>query len=243
MLYTEEAVRMNLRNREGKRVFYLGKGDTLTPGARDWLSRERVEILPAEMAKPTEYRLLNGAVIREKPEHMTHLQGDILVPKTHPRIEFRGRIDCLEAEIVLCQLKCEKWRRELGEILTLARMLIRCDVLEEPVKSEKLCGLTQKELRERSHRPQDFYGQTHFMPEVTDGETVLMLNRCRTVARQAELAAAAAFTDENGNCTRGDILQALNRMSSMIYLLMIREKAGRAMPADNSRRAIPGDNS
>ena len=177
MLYTEAAVRMNLRNREGKRVFYLGRGDTLTPGARDWLSRERVEILPTEMAKPEEFRLLSGAVIREKPEHMTHLRGDVLVQKTHPRIGFRGWIDALEAELMLCQLKCEKWRKELGEILALAR--------------------------------------------------ALMLNRCRTVARQAELAAAAAFTDENGNCSRVDILRALNRMSSMIYILMIREKTGR----------------
>ena len=47
MLYTEEMVRMNIRNREGKRVFYLGKGDTLTPGARDWLNRERISVLPA----------------------------------------------------------------------------------------------------------------------------------------------------------------------------------------------------
>jgi len=227
MLYTEETVRMNLRNREGKRVFYLGKGDTLTPGARDWLSRERVEILPGELARPAEYRLLNGGVLREKPEHMTHLNGDLLVNKTHPRVEFRGWIDSMEAELMLCQLKCEKWRKELGEILALARMLIRCDVLEEPVPQEKLCGLTEKEQRERSHRPQDFYNQTHFMPEFTDGEVVLMLNRCRTVARRAELAAAAAFTDENGNCTRVDILRALNRMSSMIYILMIQEKAAR----------------
>ena len=227
MLYTEDAVRMNLRNREGKRVFYLGKGDTLTPGARDWLGRERVEILPAEMARPEEYRLLNGGILREKPEHMTHLNGDLLVYKTHPRIEFRGWIDMLESEIVLCQLKCKTWRKELGEILALARMLIRCDVMEEPVPEGKLCGLTEKEQRERSHRPQDFYGQTHFMPEFSDGEGVVMLNRCRTVARRAELAAAAAFTDENGCCTRVDILRALNRMSSMIYILMIREKAGK----------------
>ena len=63
MLYTEDMVRQNLRNREGKRVFYLGKGDTLTPGARDWLTRERIAILPAEMAKPDAYRLLCGAVL------------------------------------------------------------------------------------------------------------------------------------------------------------------------------------
>ena len=36
-LFTEAAVRANLRNREGRRVFYLGDGDRLTPGARDFL--------------------------------------------------------------------------------------------------------------------------------------------------------------------------------------------------------------
>lgn len=227
MLYTEDMVRMNIRNRDGKRVFYLGKGDTLTPGARDWLMGERIEILAAEMAKPDEYRLLNGAVFREKPEHMTHLHGNVLVSKTHPRIRFRGKVDALEAELLLCQLKCENWRGELGEILALTRSLIRCDVMNEPVPEEKLCGLTMQELRQRSHRPQDFYGQTHFMPEYTDGETVLRLNRCRTVAREAELAAAEAFADGDGNCTRVDILRALNRVSSMIYILMIRAKGGR----------------
>ena len=227
MLYTEEAVRANIRNREGKRVFYLGKGDTLTPGARDYLSRERIEVLPAEQAKPEEYRLANGAVLREKPEHMTHLKGNLLVSKTHPRIALRGRMDSLEAELLLCQLNCEKWRAELGEVLALARNLIRWEVLDEPAPEGKLCGLTAEELRSHSHRPQDYYGQPHFMPEATDGAVILHLNRCRTAARAAELAAAAAFTDENGNCTREDILRSLNRMSSMLYILMIREKAGR----------------
>ena len=227
MLYTEEAVRANIRNREGKRVFYLGKGDTLTPGARDYLSRERIEVLPAEQAKPEEYRLANGAVLREKPEHMTHLKGNLLVYKTHPRIALRGRMDSLEAELLLCQLNCEKWRAELGEILALARNLIRWEVLDEPAPEGKLCGLTAEELRSHSHRPQDYYGQPHFMPEAADGAVILRLNRCRTAARAAELAAAAAFTDENGNCTREDILRSLNRMSSMLYILMIREKADR----------------
>lgn len=226
MLYTEDMVRQNLRNREGKRVFYLGKGDTLTPGARDWLSRERVEILSADLAKPDCYRLLSGAVLTEKPEHMTHLSGNVLVLKTHPRIRFRGKMDTLEGELLWCALHTDgQLRKNLEEILHLARVLIRCDVLEEPVPEEKLCGLTAQELRSHSHRPQDYYGQTHFMPEVGDGERILRLNRCRCAAREAELAAAAAFTDENGNAVRTDILRALNRMSSMLYILMIQEKS------------------
>ena len=228
MLYTEQSVRDNIRNREGKRVFFLGKGDTLTPGARDFLSRERIEVRSAEEAKIEAYRLLNGGYMTEKPEHMTHLHGDVLVSKTHPRIAFRGKIDLLEAEIMLCQLIVEEpVRRQLGEILALVRKLIRCDVLNEPVAEERLCGLTQKEIRQRSHLPQDYYGQPHFMPEYTDGEVILRLNRCRAIARQTELAAVQAFLDGEGNPTRVDILQALNRISSMLYILMIQLKKGK----------------
>jgi len=228
MLYTEDMVRQNLRNRQGKRVFYLAKGDTLTPGARDWLRRERVEILSADKAKPDCYRLSNGAVLTEKPEHMTHLNGDILVLKTHPRICFRGKMDTLEASLLWCAFHAEgQLRKGLEEILALARYLVRCDVLEEPVPEGKLCGLTESEIRSHSHRPQDYYGQTHFMPEVTDGERILRLNKCRCDARAAELAAAEAFTDGDGNAKRTDILKALNRMSSMLYILMIKEKCGK----------------
>ena len=224
MLYTEQNVRDNIRNREGKRVFFLGKDDRLTPGARDWLTRERIQVLDAVEAKLPEQRLLGGGFVREKPEHMTHLSGDVLVSKAHPRIRFRGSLDTLEAELMLCQLIAEPVRRELGEILAQARQLIRCDVLEEPVKEEKLCGLTQSEIRSHSHRPQDFYGQPHFMPQYTDGEAILRLNRARCAARESELMAVAAFTDRDGAPTRVDILRALNRMSSMLYILMIRLK-------------------
>ena len=197
MLYTEEMVRGNIRNREGKRVFFLGKGDALTPGARDYLSRERIEIRSGESARIDEYRLLNGAVLRQKPEQMPHLNGDVLVLKTHPRIAFRGAMDSLEAELMLCQLNArEEIRKDLGEILSLARMLIRYEVMGEPVPEGKLCGLTESEQRERSHRPQDYYGQAHFMPEYPDGAEVLWLNRCRCAVRNAELAAAGHLSME-----------------------------------------------
>ena len=225
MLYTEENVRDNLRNREGKRVFYLGKSDQLTSGARDFLTRERIPILPAEQAKPQTYKLLNGGSISQKPEHMTHLHGDVLVPKTHPRILFRGAMDTLEAELILCQLAAdEKTAKDLSEVLAFARILLRCEVLGEPVPTGKLCGLTPEELRSHSHRPQDFYGQPHFMPNATDGQIIARLNRARCAAREAELRAVAAFLDADGNPTRTDLLQAMNRLSSMLYILMIRCK-------------------
>lgn len=227
MLFGEEAVRANVRNREGKRVYYLGKGDQLTSGARDWLRRERIEILPAEQAKPQRYRLLSGGYVEEKPEHLTHLNGDVLVPKTHPRIVFRGKMDTLESELILCQLADKSLENPVGEILGLARQIIRCDVLEEPLVWDTLCGLSGSEQRKRSHFPQEYYDQPHFMPSFSDGMVIARLNRARCAAREAELFSVGAFTDREGKLTREDIPQALNRMSSMLYLLMIQKKAGK----------------
>jgi ethanolamine utilization cobalamin adenosyltransferase len=227
MLYTRQAVQDNLRNREGKRVFYLGKGDQLTSDAREFLTRERIEILPAEKAKPQRFQLLGGGFTEEKPEHMTHLNAQVLVRKDHPRIRFRGMLDLLEAELLLCMEKCPSVQGQLGEILNFVRELVRCDVLEEPVGKGTLCGLTMEQLRSRSHRPQDYYGQPHFMPGAEDAPEVLLVNRVRCVARQGELAAVEAFSDREGNPTRMDILQAMNRVSSMLYLVMIGIKAGK----------------
>lgn len=227
MLYTEEAVKANIRSREGKRVFFLGKNDNLTSAARDYLSRERIEIRPAQSARPERFPLLGGGYCEEKPEHMTHLDGVTLAPKTHPRIIFRGKMDTLEANLILCRLFVPRFDRELKDILGYVRLLLRCEVLGEPVPEQKICGLTEQELRQHSHFPQDYYNQPHFMPESEDGREIAILNLARCAAREAELAAAAAFTDGYGQVSRADLLRACNRLSSALYLLMIRQRAAR----------------
>ena len=131
----------------------------------------------------------------------------------------------MEAELLIAIGELPRWAEDLGEVLALARKILRCDVLEQPLEREKLCNLTEAQLRSRSHRPQDYYGQPHFMPEYADGAALLQLNRARCVAREAELKAVEAFTDREGNPTRVDILRAMNRMSSMLYILMIKLKS------------------
>ena len=57
---------------------------------------------------------------------------------------------------------------------------------------------------------------------------VLTMNKAIKKAgevHEAELAAVEAFSDRAGNPTRVDILRALNRMSSMLYILMIQWKS------------------
>ena len=63
------------------------------------------------------------------------------------------------------------------------------------------------------------------MPSAADGKALARMNRARCAAREAELRACEAFSDREGNPTRADLLRAMNRMSSMLYLLMLEKKA------------------
>lgn len=224
MVYTEETVRACVRNRDGKRVFPLGADDRLTPAARDWLRSEGIPVVPALFGS---YTTLFGGEFSDKPEEMTHLHGNVLVPKTHPRIAFRGMLDALEAELLLCQsVSGQELRQQLQQMLDFVRALVRADVLSEPVQDVTLCGMDAAALREHSHHPEKYYGQPHFLPDCEDGAALLHLNRLRTLVRQAELSCCHAFADADGLCTRPDLVQALNRLSSLCWILMIRLRAG-----------------
>ncbi len=233
LLTREDVRRMSDNGTRGPVV--VGRGEVLTPGAKDWLAAHKIQaVYPAgrEGAAPSAagtYQTLFGATLNEKPEHMTHLKENILVPKDHPRIAFRGMIDLLEAEILLTQQASAAYPalvEELEEVLAFVRRLIRCDVLEEPVGELNLCGYDAGQLREYSHYPDKYLGQPHFLPAHTDGPALLAVNRLRTLVRRTELAAYAAFRDADGNVTRGDMILGLNRLSSLMWIMMIKLKGG-----------------
>lgn len=170
-------------------------------------------------------------VTEQKPEHMTCLRGRELVCKDHPRIAFRGAIDSLEAEIILVQGKarahrCHSLFRDLGEIIELNRRLLRCEVSGEPVGEVCLQGLNEQQLREHSHHPATYYGRKHFLPTAEHGELVALLNHLRTKARETELIAYRAFREEDGTVNREDILRALNRLSSLFWIMMFKYLTG-----------------
>lgn len=220
MLYTEQAVRDNIRHRDGKRVFYLGPEDRLTPAARSFLRLEHIELCESQEAGRRE-------PMPNKPEHMTHLNAETLVSKDHPRIALRGMVDALEAELLLCQKEAgsaPKLFSALGEILQAVRHAMRCEVLGEPVPEIKLCGMSAADLRERSHHPEKYYGQPHFMPQAQDDRLLLQLNRLRTLVRRCELAAYRAFHVENGAPERADLILFWNRLSSLLWILIVQRK-------------------
>ena len=72
-----------------------------------------------EPPKPKYVDYETGAYYMEKPEHMTQLFGNVLVAKDHPRIHFRGKLDSLQALVVLDQVQiaeggCQKLVDDLG---------------------------------------------------------------------------------------------------------------------------------
>ena len=82
----------------------------LTPCAQEFVRDHHIEIIrrpkygamsrskiPMQNGKPVFVNLETGRECAEKPEEMTHLRGNLLVSKTHPRIAFRGQLDSLLA--------------------------------------------------------------------------------------------------------------------------------------------------
>ena len=117
-------------------------------------------------------------------------------------------------------------RQTLCAMLDFVRSLIRADVLDEPVQTVRFLGLDGDGLREHSHHPEREEGQPHFLPAPDDPPILLRLNRLRTVVRQTELLACHAFSAPDGTLARPDLVKALNRLSSLCWILMIRVKRG-----------------
>lgn len=185
-------------------------------------------------------RIVTAAVsqaINGKPEHMTHLRGEELVFKDHPRIAFRGAIDSLESEIILFQTLTEKKQlhrmtQDLEEIIKTIRWTLRCEVSGEPVGEILMQGLNTDEMRAHSHHPSQYYGMKHFLPTYQHGEIVAYLNRLRTKARETELVAYQAFKTESGDVEREDIIRVLNRLSSLFWIMMFKYLTGKYEETD-----------
>lgn len=194
--------------------FHKGSSDILTPSAREFLASKQIVVEED-----------NDTTSPKKPEELTHLHEGMLVPKNHPRIVLRGKLDRLESEIIFAELVAKKEGymdviSDLEEIIKSIRLMIRCEVKDEPLPELKVLGLTTSELREHSHHLHANYGIHHFLPSYTQGEMVCALNRLRTFVREVEISAFNAFVNDKNKLERYDILTALNRLSSAFFIMM-----------------------
>ena len=169
----------------------------------------------------------SGARFSKKPPRMTHLFANRLVPKTHPRIALRGKLDTLQGEIIAAQTEAAADGKlslvtDLGEVLALARELLGAEVAERGLPPVTLFGYSADELQNISHHVKEHFGFPHPAPGHGMGRMAALLNLLRTKTREAELAAEHAFIEG----ARDDILLALNRMSSAFYILLCRLLSG-----------------
>jgi ethanolamine utilization protein EutL len=177
-----------------------------------------------------------GERFAEKPDHLTHLVDDAsLVPKTHPRIVARGKLDLLQSAVLDSQVAADADGAralvgELGEILELARALVGAEVTGRPVPPPSLFGMASDELRDATHHTYELYGVPFMYPDVRQGPVVAKLGLARAIAREAEVAVITAFPPAGGVVTappaRADLAHAINRISSALYLLTCRYVAG-----------------
>lgn len=205
------------KNLQSGSIYEISPGQILTPSARALFTEKNIQLRHGTGTK--KFKTLLGFELDEKPEHMTHLRGNLLVFKDHPRIEFRGMIDLTESEIIRVQLRRPHLKRDLQEIIDFLRLLLRCEVSGEPVGEFKLLGLDAAALREHSHHPSKYYGVSHFLPGCEYGEAVADLNFLRTLVRRLELCAYKALKYDD----RDDIIRGLNRLSSLFWVMMIKE--------------------
>ena len=173
-----------------------------------------------------------GLRVHEKPDHFTHLHGKNLVPKNHPRIEFRGMLDDLQSKVIIAQLiakenKGDSLVSELEEILIFLKKMLRAEYMGEKAPPLELVHLSSDELRLASHDPEKYLGPgvKHSAPSHSQGILAAQLNYLRTQARLLEQCAARAFMNSSSTLARPDILKGLNRLSSALYVLYCRNVA------------------
>ncbi|MDR2800701.1 MAG: hypothetical protein LBB52_05470 [Desulfovibrio sp.] len=242
---TEQELRLALKNADVKR-FTVSKGTVVTPAAMEYLKMRRIELIEEEAPDTTcapderqggggelsgrkapAFIGPDGGGFDHKPEDLTHLQGNRLVRKDHPVIIWRGKLDSFTACIMEAQVLGEKlanprFAEELQEILEFSRRLLSCEIRGTEMEEFRLLGLTADDLRAQSHHPEKFFGYRHMLVSHKMGPLCIRLNTLRTVAREVELAAVAAFKDAEGRTGREDIVRALNRLSSLFYIMMFR---------------------
>jgi ethanolamine utilization cobalamin adenosyltransferase len=173
---------------------------------------------------------------QRKPEEMTHLYGNRLIEKDNPVIAFRGKLDSLCALILEAQVMGEEKNNEgfvndLQEILEFVRSLFSVEYKRVPLGEFRILGYGSEELRERSRNPEKYFGRGHLLMHHSMGPLSARLNRLRTAARETELAAVALLRDTKTrnpeaqspraaeHCLK-DIVEALNRLSGLFYMLM-----------------------
>ncbi|MDR2614097.1 MAG: ethanolamine utilization cob(I)yrinic acid a,c-diamide adenosyltransferase EutT [Candidatus Accumulibacter sp.] len=176
--------------------------------------------------------------VDKKPDALTHLNADVLVPKNDARIRFRGRLDSAIACAVWLQAEWREERRRQGErdaadplftrleqgladVRSALGGILRAEVSGEAPPPPRLGPFDEEAIHRVSHDPWRYLGHDHVVPEASQGLLAARLNLLRAAIREAEACAAQIYVGADFAVARPDLMQGLNRLSSAVYILMI----------------------
>lgn len=244
MLLTEEKLRTIYKKNEKMKEIVLEKKTILTPSAKQFLIDKDIKIVEkldekkqetleeiAEEKKP-KYKGVSGEIYYEKPEYMTQLYGNILVKKNHKRVIFRGVVDSFISRWLVMtkdleNIKNTKLQRDLESVEKFINKILISEVVGEAIGDVMVLDKTLDEIRELSHNPKKYFDRGHlFGISSKDSYLVIKLNEMRTLSREVEIKGVEAFVDESGKVERRDLLLSLNRLSSVIYVMMLKGVTG-----------------
>lgn len=197
----------------------------------DALTRfEKVHPLTSTNVRPQNTCSLCQGEVAVKPALLTHLDNQLLVLKSHPRIVLRGKLDSCICYCVSVQCDMTKQselvRSFMSDIRSYLGQVLQAEVTGHALPAPSLGAISSATLHQWSHNPLKFLGHDHMLPDVIYGPLVAKLNVLRSHIRELELAAIEAFSNHtpyqtNPETQGTDIVAGLNRLSSAVYVVMI----------------------
>lgn len=220
---TEDDIRS--RNLEAGGVLSLAPGERLTPSAVEYASQMRLRVEHGGRSALTAADAPGDSAAEgcscEQSQELTYLDNTSLVPKNHPSIIMRGKLDTLLSHIVLVQTQFDPkgkkppfLRQCLAELHSWVMLTLKGEITGEAVCPVGMGGMDVPTLHLISRDPKKYFGLEHFAADADMGGNVALLNWLRATVRETEVAAVSC----SGNM---DVICALNRLSSAVYVLML----------------------
>lgn len=206
-------------------IRYINEQGEVFVAADESSEPEKVHPLKTNNQRPENACWACGSDIHNKPSFMTHLNDQQLVPKNHPRIALRGKIDtaiclCVEAQCLI-QDQPPFIVHAMSDIRSYLGQILQSEVTEQPLPLPSFGEIDSETIHQWSHNPLKYLGYDHMLPDVRFGAEVAKLNTLRAQVRELELEASRVFIDISMRLEREDIVAGLNRLSSAIYVVMI----------------------
>jgi ethanolamine utilization cobalamin adenosyltransferase len=238
MLITEQYLRDRIRKPQTGMKVTLPDGCRFSPSAEEFIKLWQVEIVSetagtsqgssAEWDKPGSFPVKITREIAEFPkkENETQLNAERFVPKNTPRIRFRGRLDTLQAAaLILGSMVRRQGEQKIADLIDTVcayiREILSAEYNEREPAPLLINGLDESGIREVTHHPDAHLGVEHIVPSAGDDPVLLHLNQLRCMARETELYALDVYAPPPDYIVQENpgIVQAVNRLSSVIYFL------------------------